>query len=203
MSRKIGQFGKLSEEASECRLCPRMADQPAVLSLRNGSLGTDILFVAEAPGRFGAGRTGIPFTGDRSGENFDLLLKQAGLARTQIFITNTVLCNPLDAGKNARPAAREIHNCSYYLRSIMELIQPRLVVTLGGVGLLALNHLLGTRYRLDTNAAKPLETKKFILLPLYHPSPRVANWRRPLNRQKKDFRKIVHILENLSRPNPC
>ena len=65
-----------------------MADLPAVLSSKNGSIYTDLIFVAEAPGRFGAGRTGIPFHGDRSGNNFELLLNHAGLNRKDIFITN-------------------------------------------------------------------------------------------------------------------
>jgi len=43
-----------------------MSDLPAILSSKNGSIHTDLVFVAEAPGRFGSGRTGIPFHGDRS-----------------------------------------------------------------------------------------------------------------------------------------
>ena len=68
------------------------------------------------------------------------------------------------------------------------------MVTLGTVGLDAVNRLLGTRYKLSEQAAKVITTPGFRLLPLYHPSPRVANWRRPLARQKKDFQLIIKAL---------
>lgn len=171
-----------------------MADQPAVLGPGNGSTSAKILFIAEAPGRFGAGRTGIPFSGDKSGENFETLLAHAGLARQDVFITNAVLCNPLKDGNNSRPTSAEIKNCSGFLRLQIELIRPRLVVTLGGIALDAVNRLLQTRYELKTDALRPVETPNFILLPLYHPSPRVANWKRPLRLQKRDFAKITKLI---------
>lgn len=71
-------FNRLVKQAAKCQVCPNLADQPAVLSSRNGSLTAQVVFVAEAPGRFGAGRTGIPFSGDQSGKNFEVLLDHAG-----------------------------------------------------------------------------------------------------------------------------
>ncbi len=199
MANEKERFARLSREAAACRLCPRMADQPAVLGPKNGPLDADTLFVAEAPGRFGAGRTGIPFSGDRSGENFESLLSHIRLGREDVFITNAALCNPLQDGKNSRPTAREIGNCSYYLRSVLDIIQPRVVVTLGGVGLDAINRLLNAKYHLSKNAARPLITPEFKLLPLYHPSPRVTNWKRPLDRQRRDFKKILNLLKSETR----
>lgn len=185
------KFARLAREAAACRLCPRMETQRAVLGPGNGPLDAPIVFVAEAPGRFGAARTGIPFRGDRSGDNFETLLAHIGLMRRDAFITNAALCNPLKNGNNSRPVKKEIHNCAYYLKSVLDLIRPQVVVTLGGVALEGINHLLGTRYPLDRSAASPQLFPEFTLLPLYHPSPRVANWRRPLDRQKQDFEKIL------------
>ncbi len=170
-----------------------MVNQSAVLGLANGSIDSDILFVAEAPGRFVAGRTGIPFSGDKSGDNFEALIAHIGLTRQDIFVTNAVLCNPLANGNNRRPTTKETGNCSSYLKSVLELMQPRIVVTLGGVGLDAINRILGTRYRLAEVIGKPQRTEHFMLLPLYHPSPRVTNWKRPLSVQKRDFKKILKI----------
>ena len=171
-----------------------MVNTPAVLSLKNGSIYTDLLFVAEAPGRFGAGRTGIPFHGDRSGENFELLLDHVGLQRKDIFITNTVLCNPLKNGNNRRPTIKEIDNCSYFLKDLIELIAPKVISTVGGIGLEAMNRIFGTRYKLADVVANPLPIDEFILFPLYHPSPRVLYTRRTLEQQKTDFRKLRKIL---------
>ena len=183
-------FKRLERQASSCRLCPALADQPAILSLANGNLNAKIVFVAEAPGRFGAGRTGIPFHGDKSGNNFETLLAHIGLIRADVFITNAVLCNPLANGNNRRPKISEIKNCLPFLKATLGLIRPKVVVTLGSVGLQAVNLLLGTRYQLKDKVAQRLSTPNFILFPLYHPSPRVTNWLRPLAQQKKDFKKI-------------
>ena len=171
-----------------------MADLPSILSSKNGSIDTDLLFVAEAPGRFGAGRTGIPFHGDRSGNNFELLLDHAGFSRKDIFITNAVLCNPLKNGNNRRPTKKEIDNCSPFLQSLIELITPKVISTIGGIGLEAINHIFGTRHKLADVAACPLPIDEFILFPLYHPSPRVVYTRRTLEQQKKDFRNLMKIL---------
>jgi DNA polymerase len=173
-----------------------MADQPAVLGQANGNLNADVVFVAEAPGRFGSGRTGIPFYGDKSGDNFQTLIDHVGLKREDIFITNAVLCNPLAEGKNSRPTAREIQNCSPFLKTLLELIQPRLVVTLGGVGLEAVNRLWRTSYRLADSVGKILPDTPYPLLPLYHPSPRVIHWRRPMARQKRDYLLILKHLKS-------
>jgi uracil-DNA glycosylase len=196
MSSQQRKFERLTRQAAECTTCPKMADQSAVLGAANGSIDSDILFVAEAPGRFGAGRTGIPFSGDKSGDNFEALIAHIGLTRQDIFITNAVLCNPLANGNNRRPTTKEINNCSSYLKSTLELVNPKVVVTLGGVGLDAINRLLGSRYELAEVIGKPQKTKNFTLLPLYHPSPRVTNWKRPLSVQKRDFNKIMKIAQN-------
>ncbi len=187
------EFERLTRQAAECTTCPNMVNQSAVLGPANGSIDSDILFVAEAPGRFGAGRTGIPFSGDKSGDNFEALIAHVGLTRQDIFITNAVLCNPLHNGNNRRPTTKEISNCSSYLKSVLELVRPKVVVTLGGVGLEAINRILGTRYTLAEVIGKPQRTERFTLLPLYHPSPRVTNWKRPLSVQKRDFKKILKI----------
>ena len=171
-----------------------MANLPAVLSSKNGSINTDLLFVAEAPGRFGAGRTGIPFNGDRSGNNFEILLGHAGFNRKDIFITNAVLCNPLKSGNNRRPTIKEIENCSSFLQDLINLIAPKVISTLGGVGLESINRLFRTRYKLADVVARPLNVCKFILFPLYHPSPRVVYTRRTLDQQKRDFKKLAKIL---------
>ncbi len=187
------EFERLTRQAAECTTCPNKIDQSAVLGPGNGSIDSDILFIAEAPGRFGGARTGIPFSGDKSGDNFEELIAHIGLTRSDIFVTNAVLCNPLANGNNRRPTAQEIGNCSPYLATVLELMHPKVVVTLGGVGLEAINRLLSTCYKLAEVIGKPQKTEKFTLLPLYHPSPRVINTRRSLSVQKRDFTKILKI----------
>ena len=191
MSDKEKEFKKLSKNSSQCRLCPAMSDLPAILSSKNGSIHTDLVFVAEAPGRFGSGRTGIPFHGDRSGDNFEQLLNHVGLKRKDIFITNAVLCNPLKNGNNRRPTIKEIDNCTSFLENLINLITPKIISTLGGVGLEAINRIFSVSYKLADVVASPLPIGNFILFPMYHPSPRVIHTRRSLDHQKKDFEKLL------------
>ncbi len=197
---KTRRFESLVHQAAACRWCPRLADQPAVLGPQNGSLEAKVVFVAEAPGRLGAGKTGIPFSGDRSGQNFDRLLASAGLTREEVFITNAALCTPLAEGRNRRPTLAEIKNCAFYLQAVLDLVRPRLVVTLGAVGLEALNRLLGEKRSLSRVAGQPFGASGFTVLPLYHPSPRVMTGRRPLAMQKIDFQKIRPLLSSAEAP---
>src|SRR5204863_3656741 len=123
-------------------LCPALCGRAAVLSELNGPLNARVMFIGEAPGRKGADRTRIPFSGDQSGKNFDRFLASINLRRDQIFITSAALCNPqTPSGANRKPAAAEIANCSAFLRRSIELIDPVVIVTLGSVALDALKRL--------------------------------------------------------------
>ena len=64
-------FNALVKDAAGCTLCPAMCGRSAVLSELNGSTDAKIMFIGEAPGRKGADRTRVPFSGDQSGANLD------------------------------------------------------------------------------------------------------------------------------------
>src|SRR5713101_6955269 len=128
------RFAKLAAEAAVCTICPAMCERTAVLSELNGPVDARVMFIGEAPGRKGADRTRIPFSGDQSGKNFERFLASIGLARAEIFITSAALCNPRKpSGANRRPSAGELSNCSDFLRRTIALINPQVIVTLGGV----------------------------------------------------------------------
>ena len=100
------------------------------------------MFIGEAPGRKGADRTRTPFSGDQSGANFDRYLNSIQLKREQIFITSAALCNPrAESGANRRPSQKELANCSSFLRRAIEVVDPRVIVTLGSVALEALKRI--------------------------------------------------------------
>ncbi|MET0649297.1 MAG: uracil-DNA glycosylase, partial [Pyrinomonadaceae bacterium] len=120
------EFEALVAEAAGCRRCEAMCGRSAVLSERNGRVGARVLFVGEAPGRQGGDRTRVPFSGDQSGRNFSRYLASVGLAREDIFITNSALCNPRsETGANRKPTRAEVSNCSDFLRRQVEVIDPR------------------------------------------------------------------------------
>jgi uracil-DNA glycosylase len=192
-------FDQIAAEAAACIVCERMRDRQAVLSHLNGELNPRVMFIAEAPGRNGADRTRIPFHGDSSGENFEELLKSAGLTRAEIFITNSVMCSPRKpSGANDKPNRSEIRNCSDFLRRLIELIDPPVIATLGAVALDSLRLIEPHDYRLRDHAAKIMKWHSRKLVPLYHPSPQVIITVRTLEQQKLDFRVLQRAIRSVA-----
>jgi uracil-DNA glycosylase len=194
-------FNHLAKEAAACCICERMRERKAVLTHLNGTLDPHIMFIAEAPGRNGGDRTRIPFHGDISGRNFDELINSIGLSRNEIFITNTVLCNPRKpSGANDTPNRTEIHNCSGFLRRQIELIDPPIIATLGRVALEALRSIQSHQYQLCEHAGKILRWSGRLLVPLYHPSPQVTITVRSMQQQKRDIRALLRAEEEITDP---
>ena len=184
--------------AKRCDLCPRMCNRKKVLSDFNGNINSKVVFIAEAPGRLGAESTGIPLFGDVTGNNFETLLSNIGWDRSDIFITNAILCNPQDeAGNNATPTKEELTNCSYYLDMVIELINPDVIVTLGTKALDALNLISPHDYTLKKNVATLVPWNGIHLFPMYHLSPR-ATVHRSTIQQRADFIALSHEVSPLT-----
>jgi len=188
-------FGALVARAQACQRCPRMVGRTRVLSAQNGPLDARVLFVAEAPGRLGGDRTGVPLSADQSGRNFGEFLSGAGLDRADVFVTNAVLCNPRDArGLNARPSVGELRNCSTHLADLLAILDPPWVVTLGRVALDALGRIAPHNVVLARDVATPIPWHGRTLVPLYHPSPNsVAH--RGRAQHHADYARLVALLD--------
>ena len=189
------EFDALVAEAAACRKCEAMCGRSAVLSERNGRAGARVMFVGEAPGRQGGDRTRVPFSGDQSGRNFSRYLASVGLAREVIFITNAALCNPRsESGANRRPTREEVGNCSEFLRRQIEVVDPRVVVTLGAVSLAALRSVEYHQLSLKENVGQVQEWGGRLLVPLYHPSPQVLASHRREAAQLEDYKSVSRAL---------
>src|SRR6266436_383989 len=106
-----------------CTLCAALVRSRSQVVPGDGEIPAAVAFVGLAPGRFGGDRTGIPFSGDRSGDLLHRMIHRARLRR--VFITNLVRCNPRDArGRNRDPSAEEIANCRAHLEAELELVRP-------------------------------------------------------------------------------
>jgi DNA polymerase len=153
------------------------------------------MFVGEAPGRKGADRTRIPFSGDQSGRNFERFLASISLERSEIFITSAALCNPRSAtGANRRPAASEIKNCSDFLQRAIEVVDPEVIVTLETVALEALKRVHYHEFTLKDDAAKIRRWHGRLLIPLYHPSPQVLITSRDERAQLRDYKVVARAI---------
>jgi uracil-DNA glycosylase family 4 len=200
IAKKQQQFMALASEAAACVRCPAMCGRAAVLSELNGPVNARVMFIGEAPGRKGADRTRIPFSGDQSGRNFDRFLIASGLKRSEIFITSAALCNPRSAsGANRRPAAQELRNCSDFLQRTIMLVDPNVVVTLGGVALEALRLVQYHEFTLRDDAAKVRRWNGRLLIPLYHPSPQVLITSRNEKAQLRDYEVVARAIGRTSR----
>jgi DNA polymerase len=161
-----------------------------VLSRNNGPIDARVMLIGEGPGRLGAGRSGVPFGGDESGRRLNRLLDAAGWTRAEVFITNAILCNPLDAsGRNRPPRATELHNCRHWLQAQIETINPLLVVALGAVALASLNRIEPHGLRVHHAGESPLAWHFRHLAAAYHPGARAAI-HRPVERQVEDFQRL-------------
>jgi DNA polymerase len=192
---KKSAFAGLVAEAAMCVRCPALCDRHAVFSELNGPLSARIMFIGEAPGRKGADRTRMPFSGDQSGQNFDRYLASINLRREQIFITSAALCNPrTSSGANRKPTRAEVSNCSLFLHRAIELVDPKLVVTLGSVALDALKLIHYHQLTLKDSAGKVYEWNGRLLVPIYHPSPQVLASHRREAEQLRDYQLLAEVL---------
>jgi DNA polymerase len=183
----------LLQDVAACHACSSM-NHSHVLGPNNGPSTARVMFVGEAPGRFGAGRSGVPFLGDESGRRFESLLAEAGLRREEVFVTNAVLCNPLDLReRNRRPLTSEVKRCQPFLAATLDAVQPRVVVALGQVALEALRRIEPHDLRLRSDAARAIEWRDALLMALYHPGRR-ALVHRPDTQQRQDWRELGRLI---------
>ncbi len=118
-----------------CERCPALVASRSRIVNGVGPADAALLFVGEAPGA-NEDREGEPFVG-RSGDVLDDGLREIGLARADVRITNCVRCRPPE---NRDPHVEELANCRGYLEAELRRVDPELVVTLGKV---PAEHLLG------------------------------------------------------------
>jgi uracil-DNA glycosylase len=113
-------------QARGCARCPELAQTRKTVVFGAGDADADLMFIGEAPGA-SEDEQGVPFVG-RAGKLLDRLLEEIGLARSEVFIANTLMCRPPG---NRDPHPIEIENCHDYLLRKVELIQPNVICTLG------------------------------------------------------------------------
>ena len=177
------------EEASACVRCPLSETRTKVV-FGAGDADADLMFVGEAPGA-DEDRRGLPFVG-RAGGLLNELLGGIGLSRDDVFIANVLKCRPPG---NRDPQPAEIESCRPYLFSQVELIEPKVVATLGNFAtkLLTGNPAGITRVR-GAPQVHDLGGRRVSIFPLLHPA---AALRTPRLRETltEDFDRLRALLE--------
>jgi uracil-DNA glycosylase len=156
---------ELYREASECTRCP-LAETRTKVVFGSGNADAELMFVGEAPGAE-EDRQGLPFVG-RAGALLTELLGDVGLSRDEVWICNVLKCRPPG---NRDPQPIEVESCSPYLERQIQLIEPRVVATLGNF---ATRLLTGARTPISRVRGTPqvytLAGRPVFLMPLFHPA---------------------------------
>ncbi len=119
------QMREIEAQVRTCQLC-KLARTRTNAVPGEGDYGAEVMFIGEGPG-YHEDRQGRPFVGN-AGQFLNELLGIAGLSRREVFIANVVKCRPPN---NRDPMPDEISACASYLDRQIELINPRIIVTLG------------------------------------------------------------------------
>ncbi len=157
---------ELARTASGCTRCRLSAGRTQVV-FADGSPDADLMFVGEGPG-YHEDQQGLPFVG-QAGKLLETLLGEIGLARADVFVANVLKCRPPG---NRDPLPGEIDACQDYLFRQIELIEPRVICTLGNFATKLLRHDPGTGItRLHgREEIRQIGPRNVRLYPLYHPA---------------------------------
>jgi len=179
---------QLSASLRDCQRCQLASGRTQVV-FGTGNPQASIMFVGEAPG-FYEDREGVPFVG-AAGKLLTELLQSIGLERSDIYIANVIKCRPPN---NRDPLPDEIDTCKPFLLQQIELIQPKLVCTLGNF---ATQTLLERKVGITKVRGQVIRLENFVVFPLLHPAAALhqGNLRVPL---KEDFQKLKAVLEQMS-----
>jgi DNA polymerase len=186
------------QQASGCTRCPQLAATRQSVVFGSGNADADLMFVGEAPGAREDER-GLPFVG-QAGRLLETLLEEIGLTRADVFIANTLKCRPPG---NRDPLPREIDNCQDYLYRQLELIEPRVVCSLGNFStkLLRGDPATGITRLHGREEIRTIGPRTLRLYPIYHPAAALYT-PAMLETLRADFRRLPELLELEPPPQP-
>ena len=179
---------ELYRDVSACTRCPLHAGRTKAV-FGSGNADSDLLFIGEAPGAE-EDRQGLPFVG-RAGQLLNELLEGIGMKREDVFIANILKSRPPG---NRDPQPEEIEACWPYLERQIQLIEPRVIATLGNF---ATKKLTGSQVGITRVRGTPqvheLAGRTVFVFPLLHPA---AALRTPAMAEtlREDFAKLPALL---------
>lgn len=174
----------LEQQVKHCTRC-RLCKERTQAVFARGDIHAALMFIGEGPGREEDAQ-GLPFVGP-AGRLLDSMVFAMGLERDEVYITNIVKCRPPN---NREPRADEVENCFPYLERQIELVQPRIICTLGRP---ASNTLLGTARSMGEMRGNWHFYRDTAVLPTYHSAYLL---RSPAQKKKAwdDLKKVVMAL---------
>ena len=188
------QATALDELAEQIAVCPKcsLAKTRTHAVPGEGNPNADIVFIGEGPG-FNEDQQARPFVG-QAGKFLDELLSSIGLRREEVYIGNVIKCRPPG---NRDPLPGEIDACKPWLDQQLEIIAPRVIVTLGRFSMK--RYFPGQTIGRIHGQARKIDG--VTVVPMYHPAAALhqANLRHTI---EQDFKKIPAILEQALKEEP-
>jgi uracil-DNA glycosylase len=179
---------ELFREVSRCERCPLHRTRTKAV-FGAGNANADLMFVGEAPGQQ-EDLLGLPFVG-RAGKLLDTLLEEVGLARGDVFIANVLKSRPPG---NRDPEPDEIEACKPYLHRQIDLIEPKVICTLGNFATKLLTRsqrgITGVHGRPQVHELGGRTVRVF---PLYHPAAALRSTK-TLDELREDFSRLPILL---------
>jgi uracil-DNA glycosylase len=187
------RLAALRERVLVCEKCAHLAAFRHTVVFGVGNPSADLMFVGEAPGADEDLR-GEPFVG-RAGELLTRIIETMGFKRETVYIANVLKCRPdipKESPGNRQPTPEEMQTCLPYLRAQIEIIQPKVMVALGGV---AMRGLFGTTEPMRALRGRWHQFGDIPVMATFHPSYLLRN--QSLSEKRKVWEDMLQVLERL------
>jgi DNA polymerase len=156
------RWKRLEQAVGSCEKCEALCASRTQTVFGVGNHQAELFVIGEAPGR-DEDQQGEPFVG-RAGQLLNAMLKAIGLQREQVFIANILKCRPPD---NRDPRPQEAANCSEFLRTQIDLVQPKVILV---VGRIAAQNLLATQQAIGKLRGRQHSYNGTPVIVTYHPA---------------------------------
>ncbi|MCU0787038.1 MAG: uracil-DNA glycosylase [Verrucomicrobia bacterium] len=189
-------LASLRERAVVCTRCPNLVRFRRQVVFGVGNPNAELMFVGEAPGA-DEDAQGEPFVG-RAGQLLTKIIEAMGLSRREVYIGNVLKCRPdMPAGDsgNRKPTLEEMETCIPWLREQIEIIQPKVLVALGGT---AVEGLMGGMVKITQLRGHWKEFKGIPVMPTFHPSYLIRG--NDLHRKRMVWEDMLQVMEKLQMP---
>jgi uracil-DNA glycosylase len=191
-----GRLEALRETVLVCAKCAHLAEFRHSVVFGVGNPNAELMFVGEAPGADEDLR-GEPFVG-RAGELLTRIIETMGFTRSAVYIANVLKCRPdmpKGSSGNRPPTPEEMQTCLPYLRAQIEIIQPKVMVALGGI---AMRGLFGTSEPMKSLRGRWHSFGDIPVMATFHPSYLLRN--QALSEKRKVWEDMLQVLERLQAP---
>jgi len=191
MTMTLEELGRVASTCTKCRL----ANSRTQVVFGVGSPQADVMFIGEGPG-YHEDQQGEPFVG-AAGQLLTTMLGEIGLRREDVYICNVLKCRPPG---NRDPLPDEVESCTPYLQGQIELVDPKVIVTLGNF---ATRFVLGRQVSISRVRGQRLQIDGRIVIPTFHPAAILRGGGAAGSQMaalRSDFQEVRAVIEDARRP---